>query len=689
MTVAGDLSGSRVNIQNQTYSIDTPRFVGSDDITLSVVRNDADSPNKNGGLNVTGNVTSTGDLFVQNAGSQGLTVTSDLVEGENVHITNASGDMNLTGSHLRGTAGTDTSVTITNSNTAGSMLVNNVASIGNVLIENSGTGSLTVAGEVSGNRVNIQNQTYSIDTPRFVGSDDITLSVVRNNADSPNKNGGLNVSGSVKSITGDGDLFVQNAGSEGLTVTGILEGKDELFVTNAGKDSDLNVTGTILGGNNVTISNVDSTGSLNITGNVDGTNVRLENSGTGSLTIGSSSTISGDSIKIENQISSIQAPRVDNNGEIILALDRTYPDMSPIPEGGLNIEGDVVSDGPVKIVNGGQDGITIDGDITTNGDTWIDNKGGSNVEINGDITNNSGDDTLISNGGDRVPDLDNLDRETNYTGEDIIINGDINTKGDVTIANDGKGGNTTVNGNIDSGDGKTEIVNSNNADDITINGDVTSDDKVVIETGDGNINITKPVGPNTEIHENENDIDIVRTRDDDQGNETLHIIRRPKPDIPVIPPPINPNTPVIADNDPTRLVYDRKLDESFLQLKRESIRFYSSLDKLNLLSAVDGVENVLDISKTGLAVKTDGNLKLNDTVKISFEYKGIEIEAQAQVMRVDENTNIAGLRFVNVDNLTENKILYLSMLREAEKRTIDGDDFQLTNSPIIKDLSLK
>ena len=83
------------------------------------------------------------------------------------------------------------------------MLVNNVASIGNVLIENSGTGSLTVAGEVSGSSVNIENQTYSIATPRFVGSDDITLFVVRTGADPPNKNGRLNCFGSGKDINAD------------------------------------------------------------------------------------------------------------------------------------------------------------------------------------------------------------------------------------------------------------------------------------------------------------------------------------------------------------------------------------------------------------------------------------------------------------------------------------------------------
>ena len=115
------------------------------------------------------------------------------------------------------------------------------------------------------------------------------------------------------------------------------------------------------------------------------------------------------------------------------------------------------------------------------------------------------------------------------------------------------------------------------------------------------------------------------------------------------------------------MIYDKKREDNFLELKRESIRYGINGDSLSLNSASSHIENIIDISKTGLAVKTDGSLKINDEVKVNFAYKGIEVEATAKVMRVNQSTNVAGLKFTDLDNLTANKILYLSMLNEAQR----------------------
>ena len=205
------------------------------------------------------------------------------------------------------------------------------------------------------------------------------------------------------------------------------------------------------------------------------------------------------------------------------------------------------------------------------------------------------------------------------------------------------------------------ISNSDNGGDVNINGKVGGNNVLVENNGSGNIN--NPQNVNGNVKDHEYTIDTPRNTDD---NPYISLdVKRGTPFPKPIPEPTP--TPVIRDNDPTRLIYDKKRDDSFLELKRESIRYGINGDSLSLNSASNHIQGIVDISKTGLAVKTDGSLKINDEVKVNFAYKGIEVEATAKVMRVNQSNNIAGLKFTDLDTLTANKILYLSMLIEAQK----------------------
>lgn len=572
---------------------------------------------------------------------------------------------------------------ISNTNKGESIIINGaVNSDGSLLIENTGSGSVSIAGNIySNDDLSIQNQTYSLDIVKNIENGKEVINYVRLDQDSPNLAGGVNIAGNV---TSNGDTFIQNAGSQGINITDtsdVIVSNGDLNITNANEGS-ININGEIYNTTgNVTITNADLGDSINIQGDVvSNGDMLIENAGSGNIILAGNLDSTLGNISIQNQTYSIDTTRnFDSNNEVTLIPVRTYYDIDPSTGGGIEISGDINSGSDLSIANGGKDGITIteSSDITTNGDTWIDNKGGSDLVINGDLTNNSNESTIISNSGDRVDNLTDMNKETDYPGENIIIGGDIVTNGDTWIANDGSG-DTNISGSIvNNSNTDITITNSNNANDINITGSIIGGGTVLIETGkDGNINGSNLVsGSNVVINEDKYDIEIVRTRDN--WEETLHKIVINRPEQPVDPVvPIGPNDPAVVpvnntldieDNDPTRLIEgDRLKKNKFLQLKRESIRYGINGESLALSQASDHIEEIIDISKTGLAVKTDGGLKLSEDVQVSFEYKGIDITATAKVMRVNNHNKTAGLKFTDVDSLTANKILYVSMLRQAD-----------------------
>lgn len=571
----------------------------------------------------------------------------------------------------------DGKTNISNTNKGDSITVKGtVNSDGSLLIENTGSGSINIAGNVSSNKdLSIQNQTYSLDIVKTIENFNEVINYIRLDQDSPNLAGGVNITGNV---TSNGDTFIQNAGNKGINISktsNVIVSNGDLNITNA-KEGSINANGKINNKTgNVTITNADLGNSINIQGDVvSNGDMLIENSGSGNIILSGNLDSTLGNISIQNQTYSIDTTRnFDSNNEVTLIPVRTYYDIDPSTGGGITISGDINSGNDLSIANGGKDGITItsSSDIITNGDTWIDNKGGSDLVINGDLTNNSNKSTIISNSADRVNNLNDMNKETNYPGENIIIGGNIVTNGDTWIANDGSG-NTNISGSIiNNSDKDLTITNSDKANDINISGSIIGGGTVLIETGKGgNINGSNLVsGSNVIINEDKYDISIVRTRDN--WIETLHkiVINRPEPIVPIVP---TTNIVEIDDNDPTRLINDRLKKDKFLQLKRESIRYGINGDSLALSQASDHIEEIIDISKTGLAVKTDGGLKLSEDVKVSFEYKGIDITATAKVMRINDHNKTAGLKFTDVDALTANKILYVSMLRQADIQAAAG-----------------
>ena len=116
-----------------------------------------------------------------------------------------------------------------------------------------------------------------------------------------------------------------------------------------------------------------------------------------------------------------------------------------------------------------------------------------------------------------------------------------------------------------------------------------------------------------------------------------------------------------------------EIDKStYLPTKREYIRFsvdgndgfvYVS-DKLK--EGTSRIISVKDISRGGLLVVHDGSLKLNEKFFIDLSYNDISTNVEVEVVRLDVD-NKAGLKFINMDKATANKILHMNMSLQAAK----------------------
>ena len=70
-----------------------------------------------------------------------------------------------------------------------------------------------------------------------------------------------------------------------------------------------------------------------------------------------------------------------------------------------------------------------------------------------------------------------------------------------------------------------------------------------------------------------------------------------------------------------------------------------------------------NISSGGLLVVHDGTMKEKEKFFVDISYGDIQVTTEVEVVRLTNN-NRAGLRFINMDKATANKILYMNMAIE-------------------------
>ena len=94
--------------------------------------------------------------------------------------------------------------------------------------------------------------------------------------------------------------------------------------------------------------------------------------------------------------------------------------------------------------------------------------------------------------------------------------------------------------------------------------------------------------------------------------------------------------------------------------KRQTIRF-NPADVVGLeFSSTAGVTSISNISRGGVALRHNNTLKVGDIVPVHLKYGDMEVDANVKVVSATDAQ--AGCQFIDLDEATANKILYLSMV---------------------------
>ncbi len=139
----------------------------------------------------------------------------------------------------------------------------------------------------------------------------------------------------------------------------------------------------------------------------------------------------------------------------------------------------------------------------------------------------------------------------------------------------------------------------------------------------------------------------------------------PDPPEPPVPPTPDPDpTPNIPDGDGSITYTQRKGEDNIDNIdKRQYMRFNVADTKnpvaLEKSSKIDGL---LDVSRGGIAVSHHNDLKVGDVVPVHLTYGDLDIKTNVKI--VTATTSRAGAMFVDLDQATANKLLYLNILLE-------------------------
>ena len=89
-------------------------------------------------------------------------------------------------------------------------------------------------------------------------------------------------------------------------------------------------------------------------------------------------------------------------------------------------------------------------------------------------------------------------------------------------------------------------------------------------------------------------------------------------------------------------------------------------DNQNLISfeSTDEVVSISDISRGGVSLKHKGKLKVGDVVPVHLTYGDLEINANVKIVSASDVK--AGGKFIDLDQATANKLLYLSLIEKDQ-----------------------
>ena len=106
--------------------------------------------------------------------------------------------------------------------------------------------------------------------------------------------------------------------------------------------------------------------------------------------------------------------------------------------------------------------------------------------------------------------------------------------------------------------------------------------------------------------------------------------------------------------------------------KRQYIRFDANNSvtpvALDKAASNGAVESVLDISRGGIALKHNKSLKVGDVLPVEIACGDLNVKTDVKVVTATDRR--AGAEFVNLDEASANKILYMNLLLEASSQAL-------------------
>lgn len=195
---------------------------------------------------------------------------------------------------------------------------------------------------------------------------------------------------------------------------------------------------------------------------------------------------------------------------------------------------------------------------------------------------------------------------------------------------------------------------------------VRPDDVTGIGRGETERNYYYPAGDGDEtINGNTTTVDP----DDGKVDGTPLVIVDGGGDNPIIPPGPGPgpgpNPDVVTDKQDGKITW-KKVDDNDVEAidKRQYMRFGIATNEhpVMLEKTNNGIDQLLDVSRGGIAVTHSNKLKVGDVIPVHLTYADLDIKADVKVVTASQTR--AGASFINLDKATANKLLYLNILLE-------------------------
>ena len=161
--------------------------------------------------------------------------------------------------------------------------------------------------------------------------------------------------------------------------------------------------------------------------------------------------------------------------------------------------------------------------------------------------------------------------------------------------------------------------------------------------------------------DNDADSDIDTDTDNDTDNDT-------DDDDDPTPPPVDPEKPDIPEMPSFRDTYKQRVVTDRVDSidKRQYMRFNAedNTNTISFESSNNDVVAITDISRGGVSLKHNKKLKVGDIVPVHLKYGDLEVNANVKI--VSANDVQAGAQFMDLDQATANKLLYLSLLEKDQ-----------------------